>query len=395
MTLPTSSPPPPPSPGPSSPVPAPSEPYPVLFDVDYPARLGRFSTAFRLLFILPAWVYGWILANLLNSALLAGWIAVFFRRKYPAWLFSATSGVAGYNARVWSYGALLTDRFPSFEPSGSPVHLEFDEPPNDHLSRWRVLLWKLVLLVPHAVVLSFLMIAVFVVVFIAWFAILFTGTYPRGMFAFVTGIQRWYWRVFAYLASFNDRYPPFGLAAEAGPASNASTITGGVIGLLATGGMVTLIVVGAIIAPGVHSEEIDYAGLQRGVADTEIYVVENAPRGEILFQLSRVHDPGDELVGVLDLDPHDRVVVFEWYIGTIDRSAEVESARVRLDYEDGDGRDTVTALFVTAGDTIAPLRITSDQVTTIRAVFVIPQRAQPTELRWRPGFGPGFKYIFE
>jgi hypothetical protein len=81
------------------------------------------------------------------------------------------------------------------------------------LNRWLPLV-KWFPAIPHYVVLFFLGIAAIVVVIIAWFAILFTGRYPRGMFDFVQGVMRWGARVGAYaFVLVTDRYPPFSLAA--------------------------------------------------------------------------------------------------------------------------------------------------------------------------------------
>lgn len=202
--------------------------YPVRFDVDYPERLNRLSTAFRIIWIIPiAIVLGALSPGSLTlsgneegfRAAGAGGGLVFlpvllmllFRRKYPAWWFDWNLQLSRFGARVTTYLLLLRDEYPSTDEEQA-VHLEIDPPNAPALNRWLPLV-KWFLAIPHWVILIFLGIAVFVVTVLAWFAILFTGRYPQGMFGFVVGVARWGYRVSAYaLLLTTDRYPPFSLS---------------------------------------------------------------------------------------------------------------------------------------------------------------------------------------
>jgi hypothetical protein len=105
----------------------------------------------------------------------------------------------------------MDDRYPATDEHQS-VHLAYPYPDAQRdLNRWLPLV-KWLLAIPHYIVLFFLWIAALVVVIVAWFAILFTGRYPRGMFDFVEGVIRWHNRVLAYAwVLVTDRYPPFRL----------------------------------------------------------------------------------------------------------------------------------------------------------------------------------------
>ena len=203
--------------------------YPVQFSVDYPARpLDRLTTAFRIFTVIPiaivlATVAGstWHSSGRSGSMVVAAGaggllflgplLMILFRQKYPRWWFDWNRELLRFTNRVTAYLALMDDRYPSTDEEQS-VHLDFPYPDvPQELNRWLPLV-KWFLAIPHYFVLFFLGIAAFVAVVVAWFAILFTGRYPRGLFDFVEGVIRWSNRVTGYaLILVTDRYPPFRL----------------------------------------------------------------------------------------------------------------------------------------------------------------------------------------
>jgi len=182
--------------------------YPVQFSVDYPDRpLNRLSTAFRIILVTPIA----ILLSALSGGVLffAPLLMILFRRKYPRWWFDWNLELQRFTNRVGIYLSLMDDRYPATDDHQS-AHLDYSYP--EQLNRWLPLV-KWLLAIPHYIVLFFLDYALFFVVIVAWFAILVTGRYPRGMFGFVEGVIRWNVRVTAYtLTLVTDRYPPFRLA---------------------------------------------------------------------------------------------------------------------------------------------------------------------------------------
>jgi len=139
-------------------------------------------------------------------------LMILFREKYPRWWFDWNLLFGRFSNRVGAYLALMDDRYPSTDEDQS-VHLDFPYPDAaQDLNRWLPLI-KWLLAIPHFIVLGFLYIALFVSVVISWFAILFTGRYPRDLFKFAEGVFRWTNRVVAYaFLLVTDRYPPFRLS---------------------------------------------------------------------------------------------------------------------------------------------------------------------------------------
>jgi hypothetical protein len=206
--------------------------YPLEFSVEYPEReLNRLTTGFRIFTVIPiaivlallghgAWGWGssgngyWTSMGgtaagvlFLPTALL-----IIFRKKYPRWWYDWNLQLMRFGNRVGIYLLLMDDRYPSTDEEQS-VRLEYPYPDAETELERGMPIVKWLLAIPHYIVLFFLDIGVFFAAIGAWFAILFTGRYPRGIFDFIEGVLRWHNRVVVYaFALTTDRYPPFRLA---------------------------------------------------------------------------------------------------------------------------------------------------------------------------------------
>jgi hypothetical protein len=223
--------------------------YPVTLNIDYPDRkLNRLTSFFRIFVIIPIAIVLCLITSqalssssqpskqliraiqanpeqterLLKNAWTSGFstgglvflstvLMILFRKKYPKWWFDWNVNLTKFSARVINYFDLMTDVYPSTDEEQA-VHIEisYSDAKKD-IKPWMPLV-KWFLAIPHYIVLGCLMIAALVVWIIVWFAILFTGKYPRSMFDFMVGVFRWYLRVLAYaFILVTDTYPPFSL----------------------------------------------------------------------------------------------------------------------------------------------------------------------------------------
>jgi hypothetical protein len=204
-------------------------PYPVSLRVDFPDRaLNRLTTLFRIFTAIPIVIILGLLSGgnserqessgatyqyaATSIVFLPTLLMLLFRQKYPRWWFDWNVALTNFGYRVVTYLALLRDEYPSTDEEQA-VHLSIPYPDAQlELNRWLPLV-KWFLAIPHYIVLVFLNVAALVCIVIAWFAILFTGHYPRALFDFVVGVFRWWLRVSAYAFILTtDRYPPFRLS---------------------------------------------------------------------------------------------------------------------------------------------------------------------------------------
>lgn len=208
--------------------------YPLTFAVDYPDRkLNRLTTFFRIFTVIPIaivagslaggdWSYSRFDSDQFSSGSSASFgtagllfvpplLMILFRQKYPGWWADWNRQLLRFINRITIYVLLMDDRYPSTDEEQS-VKLDFPQPDGARLNRWLPLV-KWLLALPHYIILFFLVIFAAVCVFLAWFAILFTGRYPRSLFEFVEGVVRWHNRVAAYaLILITDEYPPFSMS---------------------------------------------------------------------------------------------------------------------------------------------------------------------------------------
>jgi hypothetical protein len=217
------------------------EQHPVRFSVEYPDRpLNRLTTALRIFTVIPiaivlASIGGYtgdggydasgdaptIVIGGTGLLFLPTLLMILFREKYPRWWYDWNLELLRFTNRVGTYLALMNDRYPSTDEH-QWVRLEFPYPDaRRELNRWLPLV-KWLLAIPHYIVLFFLYLALIVLVIAAWFTIIFTGRYPRGIFGFVEGVIRWHNRVVGYaFILVTDRYPPFTLGQRETPPPTA------------------------------------------------------------------------------------------------------------------------------------------------------------------------------
>ena len=202
--------------------------YPARLDIEYPPTLNRLTTFFRAILVVPILMLFSILAGTFDGAhydentdqivtgggivlglFAATGLMILFRQRYPRWWFDFNLELNRFSTRIGAYMLLLTDKYPS-TVEAQTVHLELDYPDVKQQLMRGMPLVKWILAFPHYIVLLLLMIPVIGATVIAWFAVLFTGRYPRSLFDIVVGYTRWNLRVSAYaILLITDKYPPF------------------------------------------------------------------------------------------------------------------------------------------------------------------------------------------
>jgi hypothetical protein len=376
--------------------------YPVTLDLTGPARVSRLSTLFRLILMIPLMIFVAILGGsffsfgflvgagggLITFVLFVHWITVFFRGRPVSWAWGTIVGMQRFILRSYSYFFLLTDRYPPYD---GDWYLQFEVEKPERVRRRQLFFWKTFASIPHFIILSALWFGVAVCEVFGWFAILFTGRFPRGMRNFVVGWMRWYARVGAYWMSLRDEFPPYSLSAAAGPGSRTSLLVSAFLGFAFVVGLVALIIGVVASATGSVSTNVDYTRLTQGTRSATIDV------SNVDVTLTGADDDYDFPGGLYAPARGYRFVEFEVHVrnGKItalnvdegDFHLSVDRPRVRarnaVSFESGE------PVFLSVGGTPPPASFNKGASGDIMVVFEIPEDATPSKLTYQPS--PGLK----
>jgi len=258
----------------------------------------------RLPLSLPALAFS-LLLNI--GAAPAIWAAILATGRIPDWLFEYQVRVGRWHTQTAAYLLLLDGSRPVFDGE-HPVGYTIGQP--RLVSRWKLVVWKALTTIPHALVLVGLIATLVPLTIVGWIFVVTTGRYPRPLHNYSAGTVRWLARVLAYLQSLTDEYPPFSFEPTAGPASLRSYRVSSLVGLVAMSPLVAFAAFMFYIIgfTGTHvTTVVSYDGLltHDAAAGTAAATVESGR-----MQLVSASDPADRELVLFRPDGNARFVAF-------------------------------------------------------------------------------------
>jgi len=191
--------------------------YPATLEIDRAERVANWRPIVQWRLAIPHFIIVYVLGFVAEIVSIIGWFVILFTGKLPDGLANLVCLYIRYNNRAIAYAGFLREEYPPFtfetvaaDPGTYPPVRTGFAPELEDRNRLTVA-FRLILVIPQLIVLTFLGIAAFVAWVIAFFAVLFTGRWPEGLRTFVVGVMRWSTRVTAYLYLLTDGYPPFSL----------------------------------------------------------------------------------------------------------------------------------------------------------------------------------------
>jgi hypothetical protein len=192
-------------------------PYPASFTLDPPERIANWRPLVHWLLAIPHMVILYVIGLVAQVVGLVSWLLILFTGKLPEGMAGVQMLYLRYTARVYAYAGFLVEEYPPFtfattaeDPGDAgPLRVEF-QPALEGRNRLTTF-FRLLLAIPHLVVLAIVFLGVAICWVIAFFAVLVTGRWPAGLRDFVIGALRWNLRANAYVFLLTDEYPPFSL----------------------------------------------------------------------------------------------------------------------------------------------------------------------------------------
>jgi len=188
--------------------------YPARLTVSDDNKVANWRALVHWVMVIPHIVIMYILGLIAAVVAVVSWFVVLFTGQLPEGIHGLQSMYLRYQNRVYGFILLLTEEYPPFDfettaadSSGYPVRSDFPYSggPRNRLTTF----FRLIMIIPHMIVLYFVNIAAVIAYIVGWFAVLFTGHMPEGVRKFLIGVMRWYTRYSAYFLLLTDEYPPF------------------------------------------------------------------------------------------------------------------------------------------------------------------------------------------
>lgn len=203
------------TPPPPPPTPPAGGSYPATFELDPPASIARWRVIGNLVLAIPHFIVLYALNFVAELLAFVAWILGVFTGKVPEGILGIIAMYIRYSTRVSVYAGFLTEEYPPFtfattsvDPGDYPrVNVGF-VPETEGRNRLTVF-FRIILAIPHLIVLGLISIVAFFAYVAAFFAVLFTGKWPVGLRTFIVGLLRWSTRLNAYMYLLTDKYPPF------------------------------------------------------------------------------------------------------------------------------------------------------------------------------------------
>jgi hypothetical protein len=189
--------------------------YPATFALDPPERIANWRPLVQWLLAIPHMLVVGVLGYVAELVAFISWLAILFTGKQPDGLAGIQRMYQRYQMRTWAYVGFQLEDYPPFSFSmtdadpGDYAGLRVDFRTAEEGRNRGTVLIRLLMVIPHVIVLSLAWIAGFLAVLAGFFAVLFTGRWPEGLRSFVLGLMRWQLRFNSYFFLLNDEYPPF------------------------------------------------------------------------------------------------------------------------------------------------------------------------------------------